>query len=93
MPAGFNDTEMRLLLEEAMLPLIRARQPEAIFLQCGADALEEDPLAKLSLSNNAHWAVVRGDGGALAPPPDRDRRRRLQPLYRRALLGRGVGDA
>ncbi len=28
-------------------------------LQCGADSLEEDPLAKLSLSNNAYWAVVR----------------------------------
>ena len=28
-------------------------------LQCGADALEEDPLSRLSLSNNAHWGVVR----------------------------------
>ena len=27
-------------------------------LQCGADAVEEDPLSHLSLSNNAHWAVV-----------------------------------
>ena len=34
-PAGFNDTEMRLVVEAAILPL-----------------------AKLSLSNNAHWAVV-----------------------------------
>ena len=59
-PAGFNDTEMRALMEGAILPLIEAWQPEAIFLQCGADALEEDPLAKLSLSNNAHWAVVAG---------------------------------
>jgi acetoin utilization protein AcuC len=58
-PAGFNDTEMRVLLEGAILPLIQAHRPQAIFLQCGADALEEDPLAKLSLSNNAHWAVVQ----------------------------------
>ena len=57
-PAGFNDTEMRVLMAEAILPLIQAHRPEAIFLQCGADALEEDPLARLSLSNNAHWAVV-----------------------------------
>ena len=57
-PAGFNDTEMRWVMEEAVLPLIRARRPQAVFLQCGADALEEDPLAKLSLSNNAHFAVV-----------------------------------
>ena len=57
-PRGFNDTEMRHVMEHAVLPLIRARRPQAIFLQCGADALEEDPLARLSLSNNAHWAVV-----------------------------------
>lgn len=57
-PAGFNDTEMRALMQEAILPLIDAARPQAIFLQCGADALEEDPLARLSLSNNAHWAVV-----------------------------------
>ena len=57
-PAGFNDSEMRVLLQDAILPLIDAHRPQAIFLQCGADALEEDPLARLSLSNNAHWAVV-----------------------------------
>ncbi len=56
--AGFNDSEMRFLMEAAILPLIRARRPQAIMLQAGADALEEDPLAKLSLSNNAHWEVV-----------------------------------
>ncbi len=57
-PPGFNDTEMRLLLNDAILPLVRAHRPDAVFLQCGADALEEDPLAKLSLSNNAHWSAV-----------------------------------
>lgn len=57
-PRGFNDSEMRWLMQQAVLPLIRARRPQAVFLQCGADALEEDPLAKLSLSNNAHWDVV-----------------------------------
>ncbi len=65
-PPGFNDSEMRLLMQEAILPLIDAARPQAIFLQCGADALEEDPLAKLSLSNNAHWAVV-ADVMARAP--------------------------
>ena len=49
-----------------ILPLIRARRPQAVFLQCGADALEEDPLAKLSLSNNAHFEVVEAVRG-LAP--------------------------
>jgi len=53
-PPGFNDTEMRALLQGLVLPLIARLRPEAIMLQCGADALEEDPLARLSLSNNAH---------------------------------------
>ena len=58
-PAGFNDTEMRCLMERAVLPLVERHRPDAILLQTGADALEEDPLAKLGLSNNAYWDVVR----------------------------------
>lgn len=65
-PPGFNDTEMAWVLHEAILPLAQALRPAAIMLQCGADALEEDPLARLSLSNNAHRAVVRALMG-LAP--------------------------
>ncbi len=57
-PAGFNDTEMRRVLEDLILPRIKAFGPQAIVLQCGADALLEDPLSRLALSNNAHWAVV-----------------------------------
>jgi acetoin utilization protein AcuC len=57
-PAGFNDSEMRALLHGAILPLLCAHAPQAIFLQCGADALQEDPLSRLALSNNAHWEVV-----------------------------------
>jgi acetoin utilization protein AcuC len=57
-PPGFNDTEMAWVLHHAVLPLIRRLKPQAIMLQCGADALEEDPLARLSLSNNAHRDVV-----------------------------------
>jgi acetoin utilization protein AcuC len=57
-PAGFNDSEMRALLGGAILPEVRALKPAAIFVQCGADALEEDPLSRLSLSNNAHWSVI-----------------------------------
>ena len=57
-PPGFNDTEMRCVLQDAILPMLAEFRPQAVFLQCGADALEEDPLAKLSLSNNAHWSVV-----------------------------------
>ncbi len=59
LPAGCNDPEFAYLMDHAVLPLIEQRQPQAIMLQAGADALHEDPLAKLSLSNNAHRAVVQ----------------------------------
>lgn len=65
-PPGFNDSEFLLLLERAVVPLLRAHRPEAIFFQCGADALEEDPLSRLSLSNNAHVAAL-GAVRRLAP--------------------------
>jgi len=65
-PRGFNDSEMRAVLERLIVPRVVAFAPDAIVLQCGADALEEDPLARLSLSNNAHVAVVRALRG-LAP--------------------------
>jgi acetoin utilization protein AcuC len=57
-PPGYNDSEARFLLQAAVLPLIHRFRPEAIMLQCGADALEEDPLARLALSNNAYWTAV-----------------------------------
>ena len=65
-PQGFNDSEMRWLLHEAILTLIERFRPQAIMLQAGADGLEEDPLARLGLSNNAHFQVVAAVMG-LAP--------------------------
>ena len=59
LPAECNDTEFAWVMDNAVLPLIEARRPQAIMLQAGADGLLEDPLAKLSLSNNTHRAVVR----------------------------------
>jgi acetoin utilization protein AcuC len=58
-PRGFNDTEMRAVTEGLILPRVAAHGPQAVILQCGADALLEDPLSRLGLSNNAHRAVVR----------------------------------
>lgn len=57
-PAGFNDSEMAFVLEAGLLPLAEDFGPEAVVLQCGADALEDDPLSRLSLSNRALWSVV-----------------------------------
>ena len=57
-PRGFNDSEMRLVLRRLIAPRIEAFAPEAIVVQCGADAVEEDPMSRLALSNNAHRAVL-----------------------------------
>ncbi|MBS0122776.1 acetoin utilization protein AcuC [Thetidibacter halocola] len=58
-PRGFNDTEFALILNELILPAVEAFRPQAIFLQSGADAVTEDPLSRLALSNNAHVSAVR----------------------------------
>lgn len=57
-PSGFNDTEMAQVRDRLILPLVTEFQPDAIVLQCGADAVVEDPLSRLALSNNAHWNIV-----------------------------------
>lgn len=57
-PRGFNDTEMRAVLDGLIGPRLEAFAPQAIVLQCGADAVAEDPLSRLELSNNAHRAVA-----------------------------------
>ncbi|MGK7866575.1 acetoin utilization protein AcuC [Falsiroseomonas sp. E2-1-a20] len=58
-PEGFNDSEMDVLLRHAILPILRQRRPQAVMLQCGADAIAEDPLSRLALSNGAHRAVAQ----------------------------------
>lgn len=73
-PRGFNDTEMRAVLQGLILPRVAYFRPDLIVLQAGADAVLEDPLSRLCLSNNAHREVL----GAL---------RRLAP--RLLLLGGG----
>lgn len=65
-PPGFNDSELDHLLDAAILPALAAFAPEALILQCGADALAEDPMSKLALSNQAYWRAVQRMRG-LAP--------------------------
>lgn len=57
-PRGFNDAEMDVVVDAAILPLIEAFAPEALVVQCGADALADDPMTRLALSNGALWRVV-----------------------------------
>ncbi len=55
---GLNDDEFYAILDQVILPAAAAFRPQAIVLQCGADAVAEDPLSRLTLSNNAHWRAV-----------------------------------
>ena len=57
-PRHLNDSEMAYLRDRVILPLVGEFGADAVVLQCGADAVEEDPLSRLSLSNNAHWEIV-----------------------------------
>lgn len=74
-PRGFHDDEMRAVLDGLILPRVAAFRPDLIVLQAGADALTEDPLSRLSLSNCAYRAVLAG----------------LRPLAPRFLLLGGGG--
>jgi acetoin utilization protein AcuC len=66
LPAGFNDGELRLLVEEVVVPLAGRIEPQAVVLVCGADALAGDPLSSMALSNVALWPAVARIA-ALAP--------------------------
>jgi acetoin utilization protein AcuC len=65
-PAGFNDSEFTYLLDNVVLPLGRSLRPDVVVLQGGCDALDDDPMSKLALSNGALWRCVRSLMG-LAP--------------------------
>jgi acetoin utilization protein AcuC len=57
-PQGFNDSELAFLTEAVALPLVENFEPQALVVQCGADALADDPMSKLTLSNLALWRAI-----------------------------------
>lgn len=59
-PRGLNDGEMAHIREGLILPKVADFAPDAIVFLCGADGVQDDPLAHLALSNNAHWDILRG---------------------------------
>lgn len=65
-PPGFNDDELAYLIDCAVLPLMTRARPAVTVMQTGADALADDPLSRLDLSNRALWAAV---GALLAASP------------------------
>jgi len=74
-PAGFNDSELAYIRETAAVPLLTAFAPEVVVMQGGADALDDDPMSRLSLSNRALWAFAA----------------RMRPLAPRFILLGGGG--
>ncbi|WP_179379490.1 acetoin utilization protein AcuC [Jannaschia marina] len=58
LPRGLNDSEFARVRDGLILPAVERFAPDAIVLQCGADAVEEDPLSRLTLSNNAHFDTL-----------------------------------
>lgn len=58
LPRGTGDAGFAMAVDDVILPAVQAMRAQAIVLQCGADAVREDPLARLDLSNNSHWAAV-----------------------------------
>lgn len=58
MPAELNDSEFAYVLDHGVIPTIRAFDPEFLVIQGGCDALADDPMTKLALSNNALWDAV-----------------------------------
>jgi len=58
LPRGLNDDEFALVRDHLILPEVADFRADAIVLQCGADAIAEDPMSRLQLSNNAHLGVV-----------------------------------
>ncbi|TVR83160.1 MAG: acetoin utilization protein AcuC [Rhodospirillales bacterium] len=58
LPPPANDNEFAYLMEAAVLPLLAAAEPEAVVVQCGADALADDPMTRLALANGALWQAV-----------------------------------
>jgi acetoin utilization protein AcuC len=57
-PRGFNDDELKYLVEHAVLPLAQSFSPDALLICCGADCLAGDPLSGMMLSNGALWDTV-----------------------------------
>jgi len=57
-PPGFNDRELRLLVDGVVLRLAGRIDPDALVITCGGDALAGDPLTAMALSNVALWDAV-----------------------------------
>ena len=58
LPSQCNDTEFMFVFEKLVFPLLDRFQPEALIIQGGADALEDDPMSRLCLSNQVIFKIL-----------------------------------
>ena len=58
LPSHCNDSEFMFVFEKFVLPLLDRFQPEALIIQGGADALVEDPMSRLCLSNQVIFKIL-----------------------------------
>ncbi len=58
LPAGTYDEIYLRAIDEAVMPLIRAYDPDVIMVELGMDGLAGDPLAHLALTNNVYAEVL-----------------------------------
>jgi acetoin utilization protein AcuC len=59
LPVGTYDSAFLRAFDAVAVPLVGAFDPDVIVLEAGADGLANDPLAFLSLTNNAYEQVAR----------------------------------
>ncbi len=59
LPPGTGDDLYLKAFRSAVLPLVRAYDPQVVVVELGMDGLSGDPLAHLNLSNNAYAEVVQ----------------------------------
>ena len=58
LPMGTYDQAYMQAFEAIALPLMTAYNPDVIVFELGADALADDPLANLSLTNNVYAEII-----------------------------------
>ena len=58
LPVGTYDRAYMKAFEEVAIPLMAAYKPEVIVFELGADALANDPLAHLYLTNNVYVDII-----------------------------------
>jgi acetoin utilization protein AcuC len=58
LPQGTYDEAYEHVFQQVVVPIARKYDPDIIILELGMDALSNDPLAHLNLTNNAHAEII-----------------------------------